>query len=148
MALRKPLVLVGGEIQQLQPGDTLGGAITEIEGQTWTNGDTTGHVIGDVVYLSAADTVKKAKADAPATKDAVALAMGSISNGASGTYQTSGTLAGLTGLTTGAVYYLSAATAGTMTTTAPTTINQYVVRLGIAVSTTEFLIEVQRAILL
>jgi hypothetical protein len=147
-ATRKALVLVGGEIQQLQSGDSLQGPVTEIEQVQWTNGDAGNHVIGDVVYISAADTARKAKADAAGTKDAIAFATATISNGAVGGYQTSGVLAGLTGLTAGAIYYLSAATAGAMTTTAPSTVGQYVVRLGIAISTTEFEIDIERSILL
>jgi hypothetical protein len=148
MALRKPLVLNAGEIQQLQAGDTLDAVVTETEQQLFTNGDSGAHALGDIVYLSAADTVKKAQANAPATKDAIAFATGAVSMGAVGTYQTDGSIGGLTGLTTGAVYYLSPTTAGQMTTTAPTTVGQYVVRLGIANSMTEFLIDKSRPILL
>lgn len=148
MALRKPLVLVGGEIQQLQAGDTLDAVVAETEQQAYTNGDAGNHVLGDVVYLSATDTVKKAIANAVGTKDAIAFATATIANGVSGNYQTGGTLAGLVGLTAGAVYYLSPTTAGQMTPTPPTTIGQYVVRLGIATSTTEFLIDPERPILL
>lgn len=148
MAARKPLVLVGGEIQQIQSGDTLNAVVSEVDVVTLTNGDSGAHAIGDVVYISAADTGKKAKADASGTKDAVALATGAISNGVTGSYQTSGVLAGLSGLTAGAVYYLSAATAGAMTTTAPSSAGQYVVRIGIAISTTELMIDIERPILL
>jgi len=148
MSLRKPLVLASGEIQQLQSGDTLDAIVTETEGQTWTNGDAGNHVIGDVVYLNTADNVKKAKADAAGTKEAIALATATIVNATTGVYKTSGTLAGLSGLTAGAVYYLSQTTAGVMTTTAPSTIGQYVVRLGVAISTTEFLIRIERPVLL
>ena len=148
MAARKPLVLVSGGYQQLQSGDTLDASVTETEVQVWTNDDAGNHVIGDVVYIDAADGVKKAKADASGTTKAIAFATATISNGTTGAYKTSGTLAGLTGLTAGATYYLSAATAGAMTATAPSTLGQYVVRLGIAVSTTEFYIDIEPAILL
>ena len=57
-------------------------------------------------------------------------------------------LSGLTGLTAGATYYLSAATAGAMTVTPPSTVGQYVVRLGKALSTTEFEIRIERPVLL
>lgn len=148
MAVRKPLVLVSGEIQQLQSGDTLGGTVAEIEDQTWTNADTGNHVIGDVVYLNAADSVKKALAAAISTAQAIAIATTTITNGTTGIYRTAAILSGLTGLTAGAVYYLSATTAGQMTTTAPSSPGQYVVRLGTAVSTTEFQIKIERPILL
>jgi len=148
MALRKPLVLNAGEIQQLQAGDTLDAVVTETEQQLFTNGDAGAHALGDAVYISAADTVKKAQANAATTKEFIAFATGAISNGAVGTYQTDGSLAGLAGLTPGAVYYLSPTTPGQMTTTAPSTVGQYVVRLGIANSATEFTIEKSRPILL
>jgi len=79
---------------------------------------------------------------------AIAVATATITNGTTGVYQIAGVLAGLSGLTAGSVYYLSQTTAGAMTTTAPSTVGQYVVRLGIAISTTEFLIRIERPILL
>lgn len=148
MALKKPLVLNSGQIQQLQSGDTLDATVSETEGQVYTNDDSGNHVLGDIVYIDAADGVKKAKADAAGTAKAIAIATATITNGATGTYQTGGTLAGLAGLTAGATYYLSAATAGAMTATAPSTLGQYVVKLGIATSTTEFLIDIEPPILL
>lgn len=150
MAARLPLVLVNGAPQQLQPGDFLTGASGSAPQAAWTNGDAGSHVLGDVVYVSAADTVKKAKADAAATASpgAIALATATIANGAVGQYQTGGILAGLAGLTAGAVYYLSAATAGLMTTVAPSTPGQYVQELGVAISTTEFLFRPRTSILL
>lgn len=148
MALRKPLVLVAGEIQQLQAGDTLDASASEVDVISLTNGDVGAHALGDVVYISAASTGRKAQANAVGTKDAIAFAKGAISAAAVGSYQTDGILSGLVGLTAGVVYYLSAATAGLMTNTAPSTIGQYVVRLGIAISTTELEIQIERPILL
>jgi hypothetical protein len=148
MAVRKPLVLVSGEIQQLQAGDTLSGPVAEVAVIQLTNDDTGAHALGDIVYIDAADGAKKAKADAGATAKAFAFATGAITNGAVGSYQTDGILSGLTGLTAGAAYYLSAATAGAMTTTAPSIVGQYVTRVGRAISTTEFEISIEREILL
>jgi hypothetical protein len=142
MATRKPLVLVNGQIQQLQSGDTLSGPFAENDTISLTNGDAGSHVIGDVVYISSADTAKKAKADSGTTVPAIALATATIGNGASGTYQTTGILTGLSGLTAGAVYYLSDATAGQMTTTPPSTAGHYVQKLGVAISATEFMIDI------
>ncbi|MDR3639070.1 MAG: hypothetical protein P4L84_35020 [Isosphaeraceae bacterium] len=147
MALRKPLVVGGdGRPQQLQAGDTLTGPFAENETQNWTNGDSAGHSIGNVVYLSAGDTVKRAQANAAGTSGAVAIATGTIAAGAVGGYQTNGTLSGLTGLTAGATYYLDPAAVGGMTTTCPTTVGQLVCILGIAVSATEFLIRIREPI--
>jgi hypothetical protein len=148
MSARKPLVLVSGEIQQLQSGDTLSGPVAEVGLIALTNGDAGAHAIGDAVYISAADTAKKAKADASGTKDVFGVAIGTISGAAVGNYQTDGVLAGLSGLTAGAIYYLSAATAGLLTVTPPSSVGQYVVRVGIAISTTELDINIERSILL
>lgn len=145
---RKPLVQAGGEIQQLQAGDTLLAPVSEVAIITLTNGDAGNHVLGDAVYISAADTAKKAKADAAGTKDVLAFATATISTSTTGAYQTDGILAGLTGLTAGAVYYLSATTAGLITNSAPSSVGQYVVRVGIAISTTELEINIERAFLL
>jgi hypothetical protein len=148
MATRKALVLVSGQIQQLQSGDTLAGPVAETEYISLTNDDSSSHAIGDCVYIDAADGVKKAKADASGTAQAFGFATATIANAAVGSYQSSGILAGLSALTAGSAYYLSAATAGTMTTTAPSTVGQYVVRLGTAISTTELKINIQPPILL
>lgn len=149
MALRKPLVIVNGRIQQLQADDTLDAGVVEVDVITMTNGDSGSHTLGEVVYISDASEVKKAKANAAGTADAIAFVKdASISASASGMYQTSGYLAGFTGLTPGAKYFLDASTAGAMTETAPTSAGQLVVSLGFALSTTEFWIEIEEAILL
>ncbi len=148
MAIRKALVLVSGEIQQLQSADTLGGPVAEQGLIALTNGDSGSHGIGDIVYISAADTARKAKSDASGTTNAFAIATAVITNGGVGNYQTDGIIAGLSGLTAGTVYYLSDATAGLLTATPPSTLGHYVVRVGIAVSTTELDINIERAILL
>lgn len=149
MALRKPLVLsASGQIQQLQSGDTLDATISEIEGQVLTNGDAGNHVLGEAVYLSAADTARKAQANAAGTARTVAFATATIVNATTGVYQTSGALGGFAGLTAGAVYYLSAATPGAITVTAPSTLGQYVQEVGVALSTTELLINIRTPILL
>lgn len=148
MATRKALVLVSGEIQQLQAGDTLGG-VSETGQLVLTNQDAASTAIGDIMYIhTVADQVKKAKADASGTTRGVCVALAVVANGASGTFQFNGVVTGLTGLTAGSTYYLSAATAGLMSTTPPSTIGQYVVRLGIAVSTTELDFRPEREILL
>jgi hypothetical protein len=148
MAARKPLVLVSGEIQQLQAGDTLAASVSEVDVISLVNADAGNHVLGEFVYLFSAGNAKKAKADAIGTKNALAVALATITPSASGTYQTDGIVTGLSGLTAGAVYYLSDATAGAMTATAPTSTGSYVVRLGIAISTTEFEISIERPVLL
>jgi len=104
--------------------------------------------------------VKKAKADASGTKDVMGLVQqASITNGVAGMVLVNGVLTATTtqwdavfgttgGLTFKTRYYLSAATAGIATATAPTTTGQYVVELGIALSTTELMVDIKSPILL
>jgi hypothetical protein len=148
MSARKPLVIVSGQIEQLQSGDTLDAVSTQVSMYNFTNADIAPHAAGDIVYIFSADNVKKATANASGTTKAIAIATTAITNGTSGAYQTDGVLAGLIGLTAGATYFLSDATPGLLTVTAPTSVGSYVVRIGVAVSTTELLIDIQEPILL
>jgi len=97
-----------------------------------------------VIYPSSAGNVKLAKADAEATIHAIGLATALVAPAATGVMQTDGTLTATTGewdavtgdsggLTTDSIYFLSEATAGALTSVAPT--SGYVVPVGIAVST-------------
>lgn len=144
MAVKKPLVIVAGEIQQLQAGDSIG----ETQLVSLTNSDAAAFAIGEVAYIFAASSVKKARADALATMEAFYFAAAAIAPAAAGFFQSSGVLAGLAGLTAGATYYLSPTTAGLITLVAPTATGQYVIRVGKAVSATEFEIRIERPILL
>jgi hypothetical protein len=148
MASRKALVLVAGEIQQLQAGDTLAGPVSEVGLQSLTNSDAASTAIGDVMYIFGADSVKKCKADAVGTSQAACIATAVITAAGTGNFQFDGVLGGLSGLVAGTTYYLSAATAGLLTSTAPSTVGQCVTRIGIALSTTELDINIQRFILL
>lgn len=105
-----------------------------------------------VVYKTAtADQIAKANANSGTTAYPVGLASAAISNTASGTVIVGGVATGTTGewdavtgqtggLTPGSRYWLSNATAGNLTTTAPTT--GYLVKVGIAVSTTQMLLQI------
>lgn len=153
MAIRKPLVIANGQIQQLQSGDTL----QEVE-QIQLTADAA-LIAGQIVYPSSASHINKAKADSATTAKPIGLATAAISNGAVGGVQTDGVLTLTTtewdalmgttgGLTANTIYYLSAATAGLGTATAPTTVGHYVVQIGEAISTTELKIAIQQTILL
>lgn len=161
MASRKPLVQVGGQIQQLQAGDTL--SITEFGGTrniSLTNDNAGSIVCGTPVYITAADHCDKAKADASGTINAVGLvADTSIATSVAGNVAVDGVLALTTtqwdavfgttgGLAYNTDYFLSDATAGDGTVTAPSTVGHYVVKLGRAISTTELKITIGSAILL
>lgn len=142
MAIRKPLVIVNGQIEQLQSGDVL----QEVE-QLQLTADAA-MIAGQVLYASAADHVNKARANSAGTMLFLGLAVAAISNGSVGGVQTEGVVTLTTGewdavfgttggLTFNSLYYMSAATAGLGTATAPTVVGQYVVPIGLAISTTE-----------
>jgi hypothetical protein len=146
MATRKPLVVVNGQVQQLQAGDTIANAIDISQ----VNDEAGAIVIGTPVYNDVADGVKKAKADAAATVRVLGLVTDvTVSAGQPANVRTSDVLVATTGqwdaitgqtggLTPGAFYYLDPATAGKMTTATTSTTGQYLVRLGQAISATEF----------
>lgn len=134
-------------------GTTASSAVTT---DNFTNGEVAGIAIGRAVYVSSADTVKLAKADAAGTTVVVGLvAATSIGAAASGSIAFSGVLAATTvqwdavtgqtgGLTFGATYYLDNVTFGKITTSAPA--SGYVVAVGVAMSTTKMALQVQRPI--
>lgn len=160
MALRKPLVIISGQVQQLQAGDTLDASAAEVDVVALTNGNASAIVIGSPVYSDAAGSVDLAQANASGTVEVLGLVRDtSIAASASGSIQTDGILAATTGqwdivtgdtggLVAGTVYYLDPTTAGKLTATAPTTTSQYVVRVGKAISTTEMEISIEPPILL
>src|SRR6185436_15877813 len=98
MALRKPLVINAGQIQQLQSTDTLD--VTAVGGGdvvSQTNDEAGAIVICTPVYNDAADGVKKAKADASGTKDVMGLVQqASITNGVAGMVLVNGVLTATT----------------------------------------------------
>jgi hypothetical protein len=125
-----------------------------------TNANAGTIVIGAPVYASAAGQVDKARANASGTASVVGLVYdASILTTAAGLIQTDGVVTATTGqwdavagtsggLTFNTKYYLSAATAGLLTATAPTTVGQYVCQVGIALSTTQMKLSIESTILL
>jgi hypothetical protein len=161
MASRKPLVIVSGQVQQLQAGDTLDASVAGGDQIQLTNDEATAVVIGSPVYIDANDGFKKARANAAATSNVIGLVAKSpsIANATPGPVTTNGLLTATTtewdavtgqtgGLVFNTIYYLDPATAGKMTITAPTTVGQYVLKLGKAISTTEFQVDIGELILL
>ena len=145
MAIRKPLVWNGSMVEQLQSGDTMeisttGVDVIDLEAAVALT-------LGEAVYISAAGTVSKSQANASATSKVFGFVRETtIESGASGEIQTDGVLTGLTGLTAGSTYYLSADTAGAFTTTAPTEVGKFITKLGTAISTTEMEISIREPI--
>lgn len=91
-------------------------------------------VAGNFIYINGSGQVMKADATAIGKK-AVGYVLSAVSSGATATVYFDESNTGLTGLTAGSTYYLSA-TAGGVTTTPPTTAGQIVQELGVATSTT------------
>jgi len=96
---------------------------------------------GDLVNIfSDAGVAKIRKADATdTTKPSMGFCPAAIASAATGTVRLgNGVVTGLTGLTIGALYYLSAATPGGITLTAPSATGNIVYAVGRAKSATEF----------
>lgn len=161
MALRSPIVLINGRLSQIPAGDTLSAVVSEVDSFNLTNGNASAIVICSPVYLTGvADTCNLARADASGTADTFALVSAtSIAAAASGAVQTDGFFTATTaqwdaitgqtgGLTPAAAYFLSAATAGRLTTTAPTATGQFCCYVGKAISSTVLEISLDRAIAL
>lgn len=159
MALVKPLTISAGQIQRLQAGDYLDPAGNpELVSLTNDNGD--GAVICEPVFISAAGQFQKAQADAVGSSKVVGLVFdATISNAAAGFVRTDGVHTATTGqwdavtgqsggLTAGSEYYLSAATAGRLTTTPPSSDGEVVAPVGVALSTTAMRIGIKSTVLL
>jgi hypothetical protein len=154
MSVKKPLVVTNGQIEQLQSGDTIEhpGILNR------TNNNAGSIVIGQAVFVDGAGSVDLAQADAASTTDVLGLVTDtSIAAAASGGIITSGVLTATTGewdivtgqvggLTAGSKYWLDESTAGSLTTTAPTTAGEFVAPVGKALSTTEFEVDVDHTI--
>lgn len=156
MATRKPIVIVDGLVQQLQATDTLEGASANIEFSA-TNSNGAAITIGQPVYVNGAGSVDLAMGDAIGTSKVAGLVIdASVAAATSGKIRHSGTVTssdwtavtGAATLTAGARYYLSKDTAGQLTTTAPTAVGEVVCAVGIALSTEDLLVEIERPVLL
>lgn len=117
-------------------------------GETYTAGEALS--AGNLVYINSSGNMMKADANT-STKRAMGFVLDAISNGATGTfYRNAGKVTGLTGLTAGALYFLSNTSTGGIGTYASLTyttgdIQQFV---GIAESTTVLAFEAGDSILI
>jgi hypothetical protein len=158
MSLRKILSWIPPRFSQLGSADTVlayGANMASLN-----NSNVGSIVIGTPVYSPSAGNFDKAEANAGTTVEVIGLAADtSISASTSGNIQTSGVVTATTGqwdavagtsggLTAGTVYYLDPATAGKLTSTAPSTPGQYLVRVGKALSTTQLELAISQPILL
>jgi len=105
---------------------------------------------GDMVNIFPDVAVSKArKADANDTGKTVSgFVVGAVASGANAMVFFEGVLTGLSGLTIGAAYYLSDATAGqiVLAAAAPTTAGTFLQKVGIAISATELSFERSRIV--
>lgn len=106
-------------------------------------------VVGDVVYLSAADTVTKARANAIGTAKPEGVVTRSAPSGGIVEYAPAGVVEKPGwGLTVGAEYFLSSATAGAIVTAPDSeTAGTVAIIIGVALSTTELLVKIQQSVL-
>ena len=160
MANRKPLVIVDGVVRQMAAADILDVKLNEVDFVSADNGEIAAIVICTPVYVSAADEVKEAQADAISTSEVIGLVVDdSVDPGALARILTDGRFTATTdqwdavtgdvgGLTAGVVYYLDPATAGILTATAPSADTKVVARVGKALSATVLDISIDRPILL
>jgi len=153
MAIKKPIVLTNGQLERLQPGDRI-----DVGNSSNKNNNSGGAiVIGQPVYVNGVN-VDLAQADAQSTIRVAGLVVDiTVADASPAEIVVDGILTATTGqwdavtgqvggLTPGADYFLSAGTAGQMSTTAPSANGEFVVRVGHALSTTEFEIEIQQPI--
>ena len=162
MALRNPLVLgADGLPQALQSGDTISSSVSTASIRQVTNGEASAALpFGTPVYASAADTVKRAQANAKTTSKLAGLMYDATTAAAAiGNVAASGVLVGTTGqwdavasttggLTFNTTYFLDPATPGKITATPPTTSGQCNVVIGTAISPTELELQIAQPILL
>lgn len=153
MAAKLPVVITNGQLEQLQPGDTLNASVSEVDVVSKTNDNGSTAVKCTVVYQKSDGDVDFARANAQGTVQVLGFAAEDISAAAAGLIQTDGILVATTGewdavtggsggLTPGSPYYVSSATAGQITATAPTSAGNFVVRVGLASSATEMEISI------
>lgn len=153
-AARRPLVIIDGQISQLPAGDSLDAVSSEVDVLPLTNGAGTLQAVCTPFYISAANTGLPARANASGTAGVIGFLRADTAAGQGGFVQTDGLLTATTaqwdavtgqtgGLTPGSAYWLSSATAGRITVTAPTTQGEFVVRLGRAISTTALEISIE-----
>ena len=144
MALKKPLVLGSdGSIEQLQSGDELDIDLSGVGG----GGDTIQMVLAETVTNNSVVSVDPSGAinadkDDPAKVRVIGFATASGNAGNAISIRVSAQQGGFTGLTAGSPVFLDVA--GAITQTVPT--SGHAVRLGVALSATDLLVEINQPI--
>ena len=160
MAIRKPLVIVDGVVRQMAAADVLDAQFNEVDFVTAENGEVGAVGIGTPVYVSAADMVLNALADALSTSGVIGLVVDiSVAPNDPARILTDGRITATTaqwdavsdetgGLVAGSTYFLDPTTAGKLTAIAPTAEGKVVVKIGRALSSTTLEISIDWPILL
>lgn len=155
MALRKPIVLKDGILEQLQSGDTLDAPVSSSIEVTLNNSNPSAINKCQVLYSDGPGTVDLARANSINTAHVVGFcAQNGITQNSPAIIHMEGILEATTEewtavveenstISGGVVYYLSPTTAGKITDTPPSTVGQMVVRVGIAISTTLFRVMIE-----
>ena len=143
----KPLVIVSGQVRELESSESLNATVTAKEIIRLTADSNYTASVGEAVYIDGQGKAQPAKADAAASTYPVGFVRGAADGGtiAAGEIldiQTDGQAEGFSNLTAGQKLYLSPSSAGDVTATAPNTANQYVVPVGRAISATDILVEI------
>lgn len=153
MATKKPLVITNGRIEQMQSGDRLDIPFSATSVIPLENEESSEALTKCMaVYISSANKAKRALANTPATSKVRGLVKtDSISPDATGDVVTNGILTAtigewdaiagtIGGLSPNTAYFLDFTAPGHITATAPTT-EGYVTEIGVAISTTELVVE-------
>jgi hypothetical protein len=161
MAARIPLVIVNGQVEQLQAGDSITVASAQYSSDVFTNGHASDPlVICTPVFMKGANEADFAQANALATSGVVGLWLdASTAAGDTGICVLSGRMVATTGqwdavagttggLAPGVLYFLSPTTKGKITSVAPTAVGQVVMPIGRAISPTDMELLDNRTILL
>jgi len=106
-----------------------------------------GFTVGTPLYWNGTAYVAS-KADAAANAGVEGIVSTVVNANSFILTENGGPITGLSGLTSGSVYFLSPTTAGTLTTTEPTTVGQVSKPIGKALSTTSLLVNIGRGIVI
>lgn len=98
--------------------------------------------VGEVVYISASNTVDLADTSAESTSRIVGMVGQAAAALGTTKVCSDGVVSGLSGLTPGARYFQDPATAGALTTTPPTGSGESIVQIGYAKSATEMHLQI------
>jgi hypothetical protein len=152
MAIKKPIVITNGQLEQLQSADSidLGNIINR------NNNSGGAMVVGNIVYINGVNA-ELAQADAQPTVRVAGFVVTGGADSSPVDIKTEGIVTLTTGewdavvgttsgLTPGSTLFLSEAVAGDGTETAPTAAGDFVVRVGHALSATELEIDIQQPI--